>query len=648
MEHGAAPARRYYLARELNSRRICTLAAAAAFALSAQQGQSAQTEARDLADLSLEQLGNILVTSASRREQPLGSAATSIFVISAEDIRRSGATSLPEALRLAPNLFVARADTNQYAISARGFANVLANRLLVLIDGRIVYSPLFSGVFWEAQDVMLEDVERIEVISGPGATLWGANAVNGVINVITRPARDTQGALVALGGGNRERGGAVRYGGTIGGGGHYRAYAKYFDRDSTKRANGTRILDESGRGQAGFRADWNTPDRTITVQGDVYQGDIEQQAGGSRDLGGANLIARWTQQLAGGSRLQGQAYYDRVERDQPGSIREVLDIVDVEIQHAVALGQRNQLVWGATYRHANEDLRNLAPAVLGFIPESRDLTWYSAFVQNEWRLRPDLALTLGVKAEHNDYTGLEWLPSARLAWAITPERLIWTALSRTARAPSRIDREFFSPAQPPFLIAGGPTFESEVARVFELGYRAQAAPTLSYSLTGFYHDHSRLRSFEPRAGGAVLENRISGSTRGIEAWGSWRVLPTWRLDAGWVELRQRLAPDSDSLSTVAASGHGNDPRRWVTLRSALDVTPRHELDVALRYVASLPNPQVPSHTALDARFGWHVSKALTLSLLLQNLFDPGHPEWGAPANRAEYGRSFFVKALWRP
>jgi iron complex outermembrane receptor protein len=626
-------------------RAIFALCSALVLAACLAQANAAPMRVADLTELSLEQLGNIVVTSVSRREQPLGSAAASIYVISAEDIRRSGATSLPQALRLAPNLFVARADTNQYAVSARGFANTLANRLLVLIDGRIVYSPLFSGVFWEAQDVMLEDVERIEVISGPGATLWGANAVNGVINVITRPARDTQGTLVTAGAGNRERGGAVRHGGALGGGGHYRTYARYFDRSHSERANGTAIIDESGRGQAGFRADWNTANRMITMQGDVYKGVIDQAAGGSRDLRGANFLGRLTQQMAGGATLQAQAYYDRVERDQPGAIHEVLDIFDVEIQHGIAIGASNQLLWGATYRHANEDLRNLAPAVLAFLPDSRDLTWYSFFAQNEWRMRRDLALTIGLKAEHNDYTGFEWLPSARLAWAPSPDQLVWTAVSRTVRAPSRIDRELFAPGTPPFLLAGGPNFVSEVSRVYELGYRGQPSGRLSYSITGFYHDHQRLRSLEPVVG-AAFENRISGSTKGIEAWASWRATTDWRLDAGWVELRQSLHPDAGSSSATA--GLGNDPRRWIKLRSAFDLTPRHQLDVLLRYVSDLPNPSVPSYVAVDARLGWHATKTLDLSLLLQNLFDPRHPEFGAAANRAEFVRGIFLKLLWRP
>jgi iron complex outermembrane receptor protein len=270
-------------------------------------------------------------------------------------------------------------------------------------------------------------------------------------------------------------------------------------------------------------------------------------------------------------------------------------------------------------------------------------------VQDEWRLRPDLALTLGVKAEHNDYTGLEWLPNARLAWQISTERLVWGALSRVARAPSRIDRELFAPAAgPPFLLAGGPQFRSEVSNVLEIGYRAQETRALSYSITAFRHEHQRLRSFDLLPGGGVFQNRMEGATTGVEAWASYRVLPNWKLDAGWVEQRQSLRAEPGSTSTVAGAGLGNDPHRWITLRSAFDLTPRHEIDVMARYVSELPNPQVPGYTAVDARFGWKATKEVELSLLLQNLFDRSHPEWGPAPTRAEYGRGIFFKVLWRP
>jgi iron complex outermembrane receptor protein len=601
-----------------------------------------------LEQMSLEQLSDIVVTSVSRREEALGSAAASVYVITGEDIRRSGANTLPEALRLAPNLQVARADANQYAISTRGFNNTLANRLLVLIDGRIVYSPLFSGVFWEVQDVMLEDVLRIEVISGPGGTLWGANAVSGVINVITRAAADTQGFLVSAGAGNRQRAAAAtRYGGTLGADGHYRVYAKYLTHDNTRQANGTPVVDQSVRHQVGFRADWGSARRSFTVQGDAYRTDIEQVAGGSRDLGGANFLARWSETRDDGSSVHAQAYYDRVERTQPGSIREDLDIFNAEFQYGFYAAKSHRLLWGAGYRYAHDHIDNIALGV-AFIPPTRNLNWYNAFVQDEWRLQPNLSLTLGVKAEHNDYSGLEWLPNARLAWQASPQRLVWSAVSRVVRAPSRIDRELFAPASQPFALAGGRQFRSEVSKVLEIGYRAQETRALSYSITAFRHEHQRLRSFEVQPGGAVFQNRMEGSTSGVEGWGTYHVTASWRLDAGWVEMRQSLRAEPGSTSTVASAGLGNDPNRWITLRSAFDLTPRHELDVMARYVSALPNPQVPSYTAVDARLGWNVSRELQLSLLLQNLFDRSHPEWGPAATRAEYQRGVFFKVLWRP
>ena len=308
----------------------------------------------------------------------------------------------------------------------------------------------------------------------------------------------------------------------------------------------------------------------------------------------------------------------------------------------------HHLLWGAGYRHAHDDIDNINPAALAFIPGTRNLQWYHVFAQDEWRLTSDLALTLGVKAEHNDYSGLEWLPSARVAYTISQSRLLWSAVSRAVRAPSRIDVELFAPANPPFALAGGRNFRSETSNVVELGYRAQESTAFSYSVTAFYHDHARLRSLEPRPGGAVFENRIEGFTKGLEAWSTWRVARPWRLDAGWVELRQNLRPQAGSLSTPVASGHGNDPRRWVTLRSALDLTPRHELDVSARYVAALPNPAVPSYTTVDVRLGWRVSRELELSLLLQDLFDTSHAEWGAAPNRMELRRAAFLKLLWRP
>jgi iron complex outermembrane receptor protein len=608
--------------------------------------KSAAQAGRDLADLSLEELSNIEVTSVSGRAERLADAPASIFVITREDIRRSGVTSLPEALRLAPNLQVARTNANSYAISARGFNNSIGNKLLVLIDGRTVYTPLFSGVFWNAQDVMLEDIERIEVISGPGATLWGTNAVNGVINVTTRAARDTQGALVAGGAGNLERGTAMRYGGRLGDNGHFRLYGKYFDRDRTELAGGGAVRDSWDKGQVGFRADWGGGDRSFTVHGDAYRGDLEQTTPGMTRIEGVNLLGRWNQRLGGGSNLRLQAYYDRTERDQQGVFREDLDIFDVELQHALKPLGRHTVIWGSGYRYARDRVGN--SAALAFLPAERDLNWWNVFVQDEISLRSDLGLTLGTRLEGNDYTGTEVLPSARLAWKPAPDRLVWGAISRAVRSPARLDREFFVPGSAPFLLKGGPNFKSEVSNVAELGYRAQASSALSYSLTAFYHKHDRLRSVEPAPGGGlVLDNKIEGSTYGVEAWGNYRVSNRWRLSGGFVLLKQDLRLKPDSMDTSGVDALGNDPKHQWMVRSAFDLTPRHEFDVMVRHIGALPDPSVPAYTAVDARLAWHARRDLELSVTLNNLFDAKHPEFGVPATRSEVERSIFLKVLWR-
>ena len=631
----------------INAARVCiaTIAALAAFAANAQTGKPS-----DLADLSLEELANLEVTSVSRRAERLSDAPASIFVITGDDIRRSGATSIPEALRLAPNLQVARVDSPQYAISARGFnqPNAIANKLLVLIDGRTVYTPLFSGVFWDAQDTLLEDVDRIEVISGPGATLWGANAVNGVINVSTRRAAETQGTLLAAGAGNLERGAAARQGGKLGEDGAFRVYGKVSDRDRTLRADGTSAHDSWDSGQAGFRADWGTAAGAFTLQGDAYRGTIDSATAGDIRISGGNLLARWARQLAGGDRVQVQAYFDNTEREIPGTFEERLNIFDVEFQHGLRLGSRHSVIWGGGYRRADDHVSNTA--AIAFLPADRNLRWGNLFVQDEIALRGDeLRLTLGAKAQSNPYTATEFLPSARIAWKPDASRLLWSALSRAVRAPARLDRELFVPAQPPFFpgLAGGPDFRSEISKVLELGYRAQPSRRASYSVTLFHSVHDHLRSLEPGPAGAlVIGNEMEGKSTGIEAWGSLQAAERWRLSAGLLALHQdlHLKPGSGDTSGVAAAG--NDPKHQWNLRSSLDLPGRQEFDVMLRHVAPLPSPSVPGYTALDARYAWHFEGGLEVALIAQNLFDRSHPEFGAAATRSEIERGLFLKLRW--
>jgi len=606
---------------------------------------AADSRVANIADLSLEELGNIEITSVSGYAERLVDAAASIFVITSDDIRRSGYRTLPDVLRLAPNLQVARSGANGYAISARGFNNDngLANKLLVLIDGRTVYSLSLSGVFWDMQDVMLEDVERIEVISGPGATLWGANAVNGVINIISRSTRNTQGVLVTLGGGNQEKGAAVRYGGRFGSNGHFRVYGKTDDFQNTKSANGNSLPDGWERGQVGFRADWVDVGRSFTIQGDAYKGRSEDRpVFNAVEVSGANLLARWNQRLNNGSDIRLQAYYDHTDREDQLLFRDDIKVFDIEFQQGITLGA-HKVLWGTGYRQARNDMRN--SLFFGFVPSFRKLNWKNLFAQDEIKLTQSVDLTVGLKLESNDYTGWEYLPSARLAWKPSGNQLVWGSVSRAVRAPARLDRELRFPPNGLF-INGGPNFVSEVANVIELGYRAQPTSTFTYSVTAFHHIYDKLRSGQP-APFANVENKMEGTANGIEAWATFQATRAWRLSGGFTTLHKHLRLKPGSTDPVGPSALGNDPDQQWMLRSAFNFTDRHEFDVMVRHVSSLPQPAVPAYTAADARFGWRASRDVEVSLTLQNLFDREHAEFGVAPGRSEYQRGVFLKLLWR-
>jgi iron complex outermembrane receptor protein len=612
-------------------------------------GTFAYGQQPDLADLSLEELGNVLVTSVSGRAEPLSEAAASIYVITHDDIRRSGASTLPEALRLAPNLLVARLDTSQYAISARGFNSLIANKLLVLIDGRTVYTPLFSGVFWDMQIVMLEDIDRIEVISGPGATLWGANAVNGVINVITKSSAETTGTLAAIGGGDREAEAVVRYGGKLGERGDFRVFAKAAAFDNTERANGTALLDEWDRSLVGFRGDLDLAQGSLSLQGNAFESRSQDRGGapplrvGRLDSTGVNVLARWTRRLPDGADLSVQTYFDHSDRDDFVLFSPEADVFDVEVQHSVPFGA-HKLLWGGGYRSAQDDVAN--GFLFGFVPPSRELEWANLFVQTELALAEKLNLTLGLKLEDNDYTGTESLPTVRLAWNVSPTQLLWTGLSRAVRAPSRLDRDVILPPPLGFVIRGGPYFVSEVADVVEVGYRAQAGKNATFSATAFHYDWDKLRSGQLPP--AFVENMIAGKVYGVEAWATWQAAERWRLSGGLATLQHDLAVKPGSLDPVGPSALGNDPNYQLLVRAAHNFGSRHELDVALRRVDDLPNPVVPAYTAVDVNYSWLLRRDLTLSLRVQNLFDRAHPESGNAVDRSEIERGAFLKIQWTP
>ena len=601
--------------------------------------------ASDLSELSLEQLNDLQVTSVSRRAERLSDVAGSVFVLTSEDIRRSGAKTLPELLRLVPTLQVARADANQYAISARGFNSVLANKMLVLIDGRTVYSPLFSGVFWEAQDLLIQDLDRIEVLTGPGGTSWGTNAVNGIINIITRSAPETQGALVAGGGGPELQVGEARYGGGDRSF-HYRGYGKYVNQEHSELESGADVVDASERFVGGARARWTGEKSTYLIDAGGIRNEIEQLPD-ARIVSGYHVLGRWMRTPASAPGFRVQVYYERTEREQPGSIHDVLDTWDAEFQHEARLA-RHDLVWGAGYRFQPDRADAVGP-IVSFIPEDRDLTNWHVFAEDLFHVVDALDLTAGLRVEHNVYTQYEYLPTVRATWKPEPRHIVWTAVSRAVRAPARVDRELFSPAAAPhFILAGGPDFRSELADVAEFGYRAQPRPALSYSVTGFYSVYDRLRSLEPSSAGPVFLNELDAETHGVEAWASYRVSDRVRFSAGGVAQHRDVDLDSGSMDLNGRQTLGNDPNHWWSVRGSFDLGEHHEVDLWVRQVGDLEPSPVPGYTTLDGRIASRFLGGFELSVTGYNLLGPEHAEWGTnPASRAMFGPSYFAQLQWR-
>jgi iron complex outermembrane receptor protein len=491
-------------------------------------------------------------------------------------------------------------------------------------------------------------VERIEVISGPGGTLWGSNAVNGVINIITRSAADTQGKLLSAGVGTEERGGAARYGGKVNEDTAFRVYAKGFERDATERANGNDSHDRWTRQQAGFRLDSNVSGDKLTMQGDIYDGEADKLIGSDRSFSGINLLGRWTHALGGDDSLQLQAYFDRTTQDNPNVFRQRLDTYDLDIQHRFRLSENQDIVWGGGYRIMEDHVTN--SAALAFQPERRSLRLANIFVQDSIALSEALKLTLGVKFEHNSYTGTETQPSARIAWKLDEKSLLWSAVSRSVRTPSRIDTEFFIPGQAPFLLVGNKNFDSEELVAYEVGYRADVTKTLSYSVSAFYNDYDRLRSIELSPGGTtpfITGNKLRGNTYGAEVWGNYRINDWWRLSAGYNYFKKELELASDSTDILSLDALKTDPRYQFSLRSSMNLPRNTELDLTLRSIGSLSANDVPSYTELDARFGWKVAKGVALSVTGFNLLDRQHPEFGSLPNRSEFRRSVYMEVSWQ-
>jgi len=641
-----------------------------------------ETTAPDPDDLAIEDLVRIRVSSIARREQDPYAAPGAFHVLSQEELHRTGVNSIPDALRFVPGLQVARLGAHDWAITSRGFNGLYANKLLVLMDGRSVYTPLFSGVFWDVQDTLMEDIDRIEVVRGPGGTLWGANALNGVISVVTKSARHTQGGLVTGGGGTEDRAsGAARYGGQIGEDSWYRVYGGYLNRDDSALAYGEPANDSAQMLRGGFRMDWEPADVSrFTLQGDVYAGWLDQTATlpiltppyvSSMDtrmnLSGGNVLGRWVRTIADGNEVQVQTYFDHTSRES-GFLAEDRNTLDIDSQHHVEIGDRNDLIWGLGFRVTGDQLEN-RDASIRMDPDAQTDLLFSAFAQDELTLVEDrLKLLFGSKFEHNDYTGFEIQPSARLAWTPWERHTLWTSVTRAVRTPSRAERGIslqtsVVPGDPPTAVTlfGSDRFRSEALRAFELGYGAKLNDRISLDVATFYNDYDHLSSTEvgmpfqgPSTGTPyfvqplVLDNLGTGHTYGAEASGTVKLTPRWRMRAGYtfLESHLELEPESTQLGPTILS----DPRHQFYLHSSFDLPADLHFDAMVRYVDELKDGSIPGYVGLDLRLAWQPRPNLEFSVIGKDLLDNQHPEFNSNSYFVQPGeveRSVYAKFTLR-
>jgi iron complex outermembrane receptor protein len=638
-----------------------------------------------LSQLSLEELGRISVTSASKVPEEIRRTPAAVRVLTRDDIRRAGVTSIPEALRLVPGVEVARIDSDKWSVGIRGFGSRLSKSVLVLIDGRSVYTPLFAGVYWEDHDTLLDDIDRIEVIPGPGGTVWGANAVNGVINIITRSAKDSHGVLATVQTGTIDQaGGAVRYGSGNGRGLDYRLYGKGFTRGAEFHSD-NQPFDDWRMAQGGFRLDWDSGRRdTVTIQGDFYSGVAGQRTTLTSyaapffqavqrniDLSGANVLARWRRVFAGGSDLQVQAYYDQTHRLEAG-FGEDRQTFDVDVIHHFNVARRHSVIWGVGANVSASDTIQTVPTLV-FTPAQMTDRLYSAFAQDEIALIQNrLSLSLGSKLLNTSYTASELEPSARLLWTPTSRQSLWVAATRALRTPSAVEERlrltsFFqlvpnAPTVAAFSrLTGDGQFASEKLDGYEAGYRHVLAVTLSADVAVFFNSYRDL--FSTEIGRAVVEttpapfhvalpiylrNGLHGETTGFEVTPAWTPVPWWRLKGSYAYLHMNIRPNADSLDN-GANLNGSSPHHQVVAQSAFNLPRRFEFDQTLRYVSALTAPAttVDAYSTADARLSWHASDALEFAIVGRNLLQPHHVEFsGNQGALVGIERNVSISATW--
>lgn len=623
-------------------------------------------------DLTLEQLLDTKVESVSKRQEPITAAAAAVHVITNEDIIRSGVTTIPDALRMVPGVHVARLDTNSWAISIRGFNSGLANKLLVLVDGRSIYNPIFGGVLWEAHDLMLENIARIEVVRGPGGTLWGANAVNGVINITTKHSRDSQGTLASILYGDEEQGTfSLRQGGSFGVDGSYRVYAKGTNRDTSLTLAGDDAYDETDGFRTGFRVDWGDK---FTLQGDAYQSDTKQRRRvysliapylSEQDQNiryeGINLLGRWTDKHDDGSQLSVQSFIDWTKRDEPYNFVDDRIIYDVEAQYNFAPMDMHEITAGLGYRFLADD--TTGNANVSFSPERRTNNLYSAFIQDKVTLMPETwFLTLGSKFEHNEFSGNEVQPNVRLQWQANSHQTLWTSVSRAVRTPTPIEEDLTSTIATAenlrFAFVPNDNFKTEELIAYELGYRHQITPGLAADVATFHNDYKRLQTY--RIGTPYLVNNgvdplhifvpvpftndMKGESYGFEAAVDWRVHNDLKISVDYSYLHLSV----EALDPAQEGAEDLYPSHQVGVQIFWNLSPNWTLDTSTSYVDELPVLGIDDYMRLDINLGGQITKTLRFNLVGQNLLDSAHREYGDPAdiNTTEIERSIFAKLTW--
>ena len=610
-----------------------------------------QSQLEELKKLSIEELAETDITGSGRRTEQLEEVASAVTVITSDDLRRYGVMNLTQALRLADTLHVAQVNGPGSAVSLRGFNISTANKMLVMIDGRSIYNAIFGGVFWEAQDLVIADIDRIEVVRGPGGTLWGANAVNGVIHVITKSAADTRGTFVNAAAGTAALGPiAIRHGGRFGMAGSYRVYAKARAEAASELLSGGSAGNDHDFGQAGFRIESDrTGNNYAFVQGDTFAGDTDLGLNVDRSIKwrGANLLARWTHRSDRGGETTLQGYYDFFYRRVPAQYRGELHTIDLDAQHQRSFG-RHILVVGGGYRNYRGDDLGDGPGFF-FEPQQRTSHRSNAFAQAQFALTRELFASAGTKLEHNEFTGAELQPSAALRWT-RQAQTFWTTVSRAVRVPTRFDTDLrIRIPSGAIALTGSPDFKSESVIAYEAGYRTRLGNRVSVDVAAYENRYDDLRSQEiPTAVIPVrLMNMMNGVTRGLELTGKAQLLTAWQIAAAYTHQWKKLTFDAGSTDRTGGAAEGNDPRHLFKLRSYLHLGSRAEFDAFFRYVGALPQPAVDAYAELDARLGFHVAPGWDLALIGTNLLSPTHLEFRAGTPPQVYERGVTLRSTWR-